>query len=94
MPVRQTLNRIRWDKEFSRGRFELGLFDRRSDALQRVAFEGLFFPRDAGEVFELVDSSGRFHRIPFHRVREIFRNGRIIWSRSAPSDSHQTTHSA
>jgi hypothetical protein len=35
--------------------------------------------------FELFDSGGKFHRVRFHRVREVYRNERCIWSRDGDS---------
>jgi uncharacterized protein (UPF0248 family) len=28
-----------------------------------------------------VDADGQFHRVPFHRVREVFKDGHCIWRR-------------
>ena len=81
MPIHDLLSRIRWDSEFGQGRFEIGYHDRRHDALQRVAFGEVVFPPGEGQVFEIVDEAGRVRRIPFHRVREVTRDGLIIWSR-------------
>jgi uncharacterized protein (UPF0248 family) len=39
------------------------------------------FPEDQRRAFELIDETGQVRRIPFHRVREISRNGRLIWKR-------------
>jgi uncharacterized protein (UPF0248 family) len=35
------------------------------------------------EGFQLVDEEGRQVSVPFHRVREVYRNGRLIWKRHA-----------
>jgi uncharacterized protein (UPF0248 family) len=32
-------------------------------------------------VFEVLDESGQARRIPFHRVREVWRDGVVIWQR-------------
>lgn len=34
-PIHELLNRIRWDKEFGQGRFEVGYHDRHADQLSR-----------------------------------------------------------
>jgi hypothetical protein len=39
------------------------------------------FPEGQRRVFELTDESGQVRRIPFHRVREVYRNGRRFWRR-------------
>jgi uncharacterized protein (UPF0248 family) len=30
----------------------------------------------------LLDDEGTVHRIPYHRIRRITRNGHCVWSRS------------
>jgi uncharacterized protein (UPF0248 family) len=81
-PIRELLNRIRWDAEFASGNFELGYFDRVEGRVIVVPFRELDFPEDDPQVFRLMDTEGRNHRVPFHRVREIYKNGQRIWQRS------------
>ena len=87
-PIHELLNRIRWDKDFGQGRFEIGYYDRHEDALQWVAFQEIVFPAGERRVFIVVDESGQARRIPFHRVREVVKDGHIIWQRPA-SDAGQ-----
>ncbi len=82
IPIHQLLNRIRWDKEFAQGRFEIGYWDRVTGEVQRVALKEISFPEEERRSFELVDESGEPRRIPFHRVREVFKNGELIWRRT------------
>lgn len=82
-PIHQLLSRIRWDKEFGQGRFEIGYFDRHEHAVHRVALQEVVFPEDDRHAFEMADDSGQTRRIPFHRVREVLKDGQIIWQRSA-----------
>ena len=84
IPIHELLNRIRWDTEFGRGRFEIGYYDRRLDVIQRVAFREVVFPSGEGQVFEITDEAGQARRIPFHRVREVARDGQVIWRRPIP----------
>lgn len=81
MPLRELLNRIRWDRGFARGRIELGYFDRVAGGIIRVPFRQVRFPPDRREVFELVDAGGVRRRIPLHRVREVRVEGNVIWRR-------------
>jgi uncharacterized protein (UPF0248 family) len=82
-PIHELLNRIRWDKKFGRGRFEIGYFDRHEGVVHRVALREVAFPEDARYMFEVMDESGHAQRIPFHRVREVAKDGQIIWRRPA-----------
>jgi uncharacterized protein (UPF0248 family) len=81
VPVHELLNRIRWDAEFARGKFELGYFDRMERRIIVVPFAEVTFPREDPQVFRLVDGEGRTHRVPFHRVREVYKDGQRIWHR-------------
>jgi uncharacterized protein (UPF0248 family) len=88
-PIHALLSRIRWDKEFGRGHFELGYSDRFAEGLQRVALQAVTFPEDDRHTFEIVDEAGQVRRIPFHRVREVVKDGHVIWRRPSP-DSQAT----
>ena len=80
-PMQELLNRIRWDAEFARGNFELGCFDRVEGRVAVVSFREIEFPQDEPRTFRLVDAEGRVHRVPFHRVREVYKDGQRIWHR-------------
>ena len=80
-PIQDILNRIRWDKEFARGQFELGYFDRVERRVITVPFQSVEFLPDAPGTIGLVDEEGRFHHVPFHRVREVWKDGQCIWHR-------------
>ena len=84
VPIHELLSRIRWDPEFGQGRFEVGYYDRHLDVVQRVAFREIVFPAGEGRVFDVVDEAGQVRRIPFHRVREVVRDGHVIWRRPPP----------
>lgn len=81
IPIHELLSRIRWDKEFGRGCFEIGYFDRFEKVVHRVALQEVAFPEDERHTFEVVDESGLARRIPFHRVREVVKDGQVIWQR-------------
>ena len=80
-PVQDLLNRIRWDAVFADADFEIGYYDRIEDQIIQVEYAALSFPPDDYFVFELLDNEGAVHRIPYHRIRRITRNGQCIWSR-------------
>ncbi len=82
-PIHELLNRIRWDKEFGSGQFEIGYLDRHEGTIQRVRLEDIVFPEGERHVFELADGTGQVRRIPLHRVREVWRDGEVIWRRPA-----------
>ncbi|MGP8200242.1 MAG: DUF504 domain-containing protein [Limisphaerales bacterium] len=65
-PIRELLNRIRWDPAFGRGKFELGCFDPLENRVIVVLFRELNFPEDDPQAFRLADTEGRIHRVLFH----------------------------
>ncbi len=80
-PIQELLNRIRWDAEFARGRFELGYFDRVENQVVVVPFHEIEFRQNDPQMFRLVDEEGGVHRVPFHRVRDVYKDGQRIWHR-------------
>ncbi len=80
-PIHELLSRIRWDRSFAGGLIEVGYLDRAEKRIIRVPFRDLRFPEDRRHVFEIVDPEGLRRRIPFHRVREVRRDGAAVWLR-------------
>jgi uncharacterized protein (UPF0248 family) len=80
-PIHELLNRIRWDKTFGQGRFEIGFWDRHEGRIHRVALRDVAFPESGEHTFRFVDETGQHCRVPFHRIREVYRDGKIIWHR-------------
>jgi uncharacterized protein (UPF0248 family) len=48
----------------------------------RVPFRRVRLERGERFAFEAVEDDGSTHRVPFHRVREVWRDGESIWRRS------------
>ena len=88
-PIHELLNRIRWDKDFGSGQFEIGYLDRHEGTIRRVRLEELIFPEGERRVFELSDETGQVRRIPFHRVRQVWRDGEVIWKRPVLSNRNE-----
>ncbi len=94
LPIHKLLSRLRWDPRFRAGRFALGYFDRVAGRIVVVPFETIRFPADASGAFEIRDEEGNLRRIPFHRVRRVYRNGRSIWQRQPPGDRRMASPAA
>jgi uncharacterized protein (UPF0248 family) len=80
-PIQDLLHRIQWDHAFAAADFEIGYYDRIEERIVLVPFSALHFPKDDRFAFEL-NSSGGVRRVPFHGVREIYRDGQCIWRRA------------
>jgi len=84
IPIHELMSRIRWDAEFARASFVVGYYDRVRREVVRVPFERLGFDAEDHSAFIALDEEGEAHRVPYHRVREVTRNGELIWRRAAP----------
>lgn len=80
-PLRDLLNRIRWDRDFGAGTFELGIYDRVRDALVRTPLSAVRFEPGNSFACFLEDDDGQTLTVPLHRVREVYKDGILIWKR-------------
>jgi len=90
-PIHELLNRIRWDQDFSRAEFVIGFYDRLAQRIIRVPFKQLYFPPEDHFAFALIDEEGETHQVPYHRVREVYRNGELIWQRHPESANEEVS---
>ncbi len=82
IPIHELLNKIFWDSEFGKGIFEIGYYDRMERKIIRVSFKKILLEKGNHATFQLMDVHGELQTIPFHRVREVYKDGDLIWSRS------------
>ena len=53
--------------------------------LARIVFEA-----DSPGSFDAIEDDGSVHSVPYHRVREVYRDGALIWRRpEAPVAHHR-----
>lgn len=89
IPIHELLNRIRWDPEFAQGNFQLGYYDRAENRIVLVPFQAVSFSAERPESFQITDTEGQTHLVPFHRVREVYKDSQRIWHRpEKPSDGN------
>ncbi len=72
VPIHELLNRIAGEPEFARGSFQLGHCDRAEDRVVLVPLKEVRFPAESSQTFQRTDAEGQHHRIPFHRVQNLF----------------------
>lgn len=80
-PIHELLNRIHWDPEFGRGHFEIGYYDRLEAKIIRVPFNEVTQMAGNKFTFHVFDEDGLAHCVPMHRVREVYKDGELIWKR-------------
>jgi uncharacterized protein (UPF0248 family) len=92
VPIESLLHRIRWDEEFGAAEFTIGYYDRARRAVVTLPFERIHLEPSHHFSFTASGPDGSVHQVPFHRVREVHRNGELIWQREAktglPSKRH------
>jgi uncharacterized protein (UPF0248 family) len=81
IPIHELLNRICWDRKFGKGNFDIGYYDRMERKSICVPFEKILLEKGNHTTFQLMDVNGELQTIPFHRVREVYKDGDLIWSR-------------
>ncbi|WP_455219656.1 DUF504 domain-containing protein [Kaarinaea lacus] len=81
--AQEILSQIRWDEHLTADSFIIGYYDRMEDTIIKVAFKEIRFPDDHHFMFEVIDEEGGLHSIPYHRVKEIYQDGRLIWHRNS-----------
>jgi len=73
------LNKIRWDSSESPEKTFIFYLDRISGKLVRVPFLSI---KEIGKSFVTIEKDGKEVEIPIHRIKEIRRDGKLIWVRN------------
>ena len=81
MPIQDLINQIRWDESFARGYFVVGYYDRVNDEIVHVPLQEIQFSSGNHYFFRFIDVEGHTREVPFHRIREVYKNGELIWHR-------------
>ena len=83
-PIHELLSKIRWDPHF-KGEFEIAYDDHTKPELLHVPVNDMRFDASDRSTFRAFDEQGILVSIPLHRIRKVYRDGQLIWSRdSAP----------
>lgn len=86
IPIDEVLHRIQWDAEFGGAEFVIGYLDRVAGRILRVPFADVRLVARERPGLEVVESDGSVHRMPLHRVREVWRDGVLIWERRSSTE--------
>ena len=85
--IESVLQRLRWDPEFGRGRSTIGYYDRIACRVITVPLEQIHLQPGNHFSFAAVELEGSVHEVPFHRVREVHRDGECSWQRRVRGDA-------
>jgi uncharacterized protein (UPF0248 family) len=80
--IQDLLHRIQWDTDFGRADFVIGYADHVTRSIVRVPWQRVRFERGEHFALDVQEEDGSSHMVPLHRVREVWRDGRLIWQRS------------
>lgn len=83
-PIQDILHRILWDTDFGNAHFTIGYHDRVWQRVVRISFERIVMEKGQHFSFDLIGRDGVARMIPYHRVREVLRNGEVVWQRETP----------
>lgn len=81
IPIHELLSRIRWDPEFGAADFEIGYYDRVANQIMRVPFSRILPGTQNHFQCQLINEEGVTVSVPLHRIRAVYRDGVLIWSR-------------
>lgn len=81
IPLHELLARIRRDREFGAAQFALGYLDRVLGRIVVVPLRDVVLDPGDRFAFQVLDDDGTLHGVPFHRVRQVYRDGVAIWER-------------
>jgi len=79
--IHELLERIHMDTEFGCGYFEIGYSDRREKEIIRVSFREVTQLPGKKFSFHVFDEDGIAQCVPMHRIREVYKDGDLIWKR-------------
>lgn len=84
IPIHELLARIRWDPDFGRGEWEIAYLDHARPDLVRVPLADIVTQPGDHFMLQAPDEEGLLQSIPYHRIREVRRDGQLVWSRPPP----------
>lgn len=87
IPIHELLSRIRWHPEFGRSSFTIGYYDRVRKCIVKVPMTRTGFDSEARSWIEVVEEDGSSHEVPYHRIREVYRDDVLVWKRPDRRDA-------
>ena len=81
IPLHELLSRIHWAPEFGRGEFRIGHLDHLCRGLVYVPLWEMHQEPDSYFCFDVADEEGVVHSVPYPRVKEVWKDGELIWRR-------------
>ncbi len=77
-PIKDLLNKIKWDKRENPEDYSLFYFDRISKELIKIDYTDI---KSFEDNFIVVEKNNEESFIPMHRIKEVRKNNIIVWKR-------------
>ncbi len=78
IPIKDLLNKIKWDKNLNPNEYSIGYFDRISKKLVWIDFEQI---KNIDGNFMVLEKDRNEVNIPLHRIRVVKQKKETIWKR-------------
>lgn len=89
VPIQDILHRIVRDPAFGAGDFVVGYRDRKWRRTVRIPFRRIVLGEGHGFAFDVVGADGGARMIPCHHVREVLRDGKVVWRRRVGGEDEE-----
>lgn len=78
MYILDLLNKIKWDQNLNPEEYVIVYFDRMDKSKKEIKFNKI---KDFNNLTLVLEIEGKEIEIPLHRIREVKKEGKIIWKR-------------
>jgi len=76
--IRDLLNKIKWDPNEHPKDYTILYYDRIKKANKKLKFD---YIKEIDSIFILVEVDDKKINLPIHRIREVRKDGKLIWKR-------------
>ena len=76
--IHELLNKIKWDKNLTPEEYKLYYLDRITNSLKEIKFAQI---KELNVFSLIVEKNNNDIDIPLHRIKEVRKEGKIIWKR-------------
>jgi len=77
-PIKELLNKIKWDKRENPEDYSIGYLDRVQNKIIEIGYNEI---KKIEGNFLVLEREGEEVYIPTHRVREVKKQGKVVWKR-------------
>ncbi|MBI2208091.1 DUF504 domain-containing protein [Candidatus Woesearchaeota archaeon] len=77
-PIKNLLNKIKWDKRENPNNYSIYYYDRISKKLIKINYMDI---KKFEDNFIVLETNGKESYIPMHRIKEVRKNNILVWKR-------------